>query len=64
MDWILGLREETGVPHTLAAFNVGTEKFGLMSQMSPKDPTAGGNPIPIDEASCRNLFEAAHEGRL
>jgi alcohol dehydrogenase class IV len=64
MDWILELRAQTGVPHTLAAFNVGTEKFDLMSQMSPKDPTAGGNPIPIDAASCRKLFEAAHEGRL
>ncbi len=64
MDWVLQLREETGVPHTLAAFNVGPEKFDLMSRMSPKDPTAGGNPIPLDEAACRKLFEAAYEGRL
>ena len=64
MDWILELRADTGVPHTLAAFNVGTEKFHLMSRMSPKDPTACGNPIPIDETSCRKLFEAAHAGRL
>ncbi len=64
MDWILELREETGVPRTLKAFNVGTEKFDLMSKMSPKDPTAGGNPIPIDEVACHKLFEAAYEGRL
>jgi alcohol dehydrogenase len=46
LDWILALRAETHVPHTLAEFKVGTEKFDLMSKMSPKDPTAGGNPVP------------------
>ncbi len=64
LDWVLELRAQTGVPHTLADFKVGTEKFELMSRMSPKDPTAGGNPRPIDEASCHQLFEAAHAGRL
>jgi alcohol dehydrogenase class IV len=64
LDWVLALRAETGVPHTLADFKVDTNKFDLMSRMSPKDPTAGGNPIPIDEASCRKLFEAAHAGKL
>ena len=64
LDWILALRAETQVPHTLAEFKVGTEKFDLMSKMSPKDPTAGGNPVPLDEAACRKLFEAAHAGKL
>jgi alcohol dehydrogenase class IV len=64
LDWVLALRAETGVPHTLADFKVGTDKFDLMSRMSPKDPTAGGNPMPIDEAACRKLLEAAHAGRL
>jgi alcohol dehydrogenase class IV len=64
LDWVLALRAETGVPHTLADFKIGPEKFELMSRMSPKDPTAGGNPIPLDEANCRKLFEAAYAGRL
>ncbi len=64
LDWVLELRAEIGVPHTLADFKIGTEKFELMSRMSPNDPTAGGNPRPIDAASCRRLFDAAHAGRL
>ena len=64
LDWVLALREETGVPHTLADFKVGTDKFELMSRMAPKDPTAGGNPVPLDEAASRRLFEAAWNGTV
>jgi hypothetical protein len=35
-----------------------------MSQMAPKDPTAGGNPVPIDAAICRELYEKAYAGQL
>ncbi len=64
LDWVLKLREETGVPHTLAGLNVDDSKFDMMSQMAPKDPTAGGNPVPLDEASCRKLYENALAGRV
>ena len=26
--------------------------------------TAGGNPVPIDAAICRDLYEKAHAGQL
>lgn len=64
LDWILQLRAETGVPHTLAAFKVDAGKFDLMSRMAPNDPTAGGNPMPLDQAASLRLFEAAHVGKL
>jgi len=64
LDWVLSLREETGVPHTLAGLGVDDSKFDIMSQMAPKDPTAGGNPLPLDEAVCRKLYENALAGRL
>jgi alcohol dehydrogenase len=35
-----------------------------MSRMAPQDPTAGGNPIPLDEAICRQLYEKALVGKL
>ena len=38
LDWMLTLREELGVPHTLAGLKVGDEKFDLMSAMAPEDP--------------------------
>jgi alcohol dehydrogenase len=35
-----------------------------MSRMAPVDPTAGGNPVPLDVAACRRLYEAAAAGRI
>lgn len=64
LDWVLKLREETGVPHTLGGLKVDDAKIDEMSRMAPNDPTAGGNPLPLDEATCRWLYEAAFAGRL
>ena len=64
VDWVLELRVALGVPHTLAGLKVGDDKFALMSQMAPKDPTAGGNPIALDEANCLALYRDALGGRL
>jgi alcohol dehydrogenase len=64
MDFVLDLRAALGVPHTLKDFKVDDTRFDLMSQMAPKDPTAGGNPLPIDAAACLKLYRAAYEGRL
>jgi alcohol dehydrogenase len=64
LDRILALREALGVPHTLAGLGVDDGKFELMSKMAPEDPTAGGNPLPLDEASARKLFEQALAGTL
>jgi alcohol dehydrogenase len=63
LDWILELRKTLDVPHTLAGLKVGDEKFALMSQMAPKDPTAGGNPVPLDATNCLALYRNALEGR-
>ena len=64
LDWIVKLREGLGVPHTLRGLGVDDKQLDRMSEMAPNDPTAGGNPIPIDTAACRRLYEEALEGRL
>jgi alcohol dehydrogenase class IV len=64
LAWVLELRTRIGVPHTLAGLGVDDAKFDLMSRMASKDPTAGGNPVPLDEAACRRLYEAAAAGRV
>lgn len=63
-DWVLALRAEIGVPHTLAGLKVGNENAALIARMAPKDPTAGGNPVPLDEAGARRIFDAALNGNL
>jgi alcohol dehydrogenase len=63
-DWVLTLRHEIGVPHTLAGLNVGDDKIDTIVAMAPKDPTAGGNPLPLDKHAARTIFRRALEGRV
>ncbi len=63
-DWILELRAAIGVPHTLPELGVGGENAGRIARMAPLDPTAGGNPVRLDEAAARRLFEAAMTGTI
>jgi alcohol dehydrogenase class IV len=64
LAWVLSLRAEIGIPQTLTGLKVDDAKFDLMSRMAPKDPTAGGNPLPLDEAACRRLYDNALTGKL
>ena len=64
MDFVMELRETLGVPHTLEALGVRNPDVGLMATMSPKDPTAGGNPVLLDEAASALLFERAISGTV
>ena len=47
MAWVLALRKEIGIPHTLRDLGVGTDRLDELSVMAAADPSAGGNPIPI-----------------
>ncbi len=64
LDWVLALRDELQIPHTLKDLGVGEERLDELSNMAAEDPTAGGNPIPVGAAELRTMFVAAIEGRL
>jgi alcohol dehydrogenase class IV len=64
LTWVLKLREDLQVPHTLKGLGVDDAKFALMSEMAPKDPTAGGNPVPFDQKAALQLYRDTLEGRL
>jgi alcohol dehydrogenase len=64
LDWVLALRRDLAVPHTLAGLKIGPERFEEMSAMAPEDPTAGGNPVPITKDSARRLYENALAGHV
>jgi alcohol dehydrogenase class IV len=64
LDYVLQLRNDLAVPHTLAGLKVDDQKFDLMSDMAPKDPTAGGNPVILDKAASLKLFKAALKGKI
>lgn len=64
LDLVMRLRSDTGVPHSLAELGVDDGKTALIAQMAVVDPSAGGNPLPLSEASVSQLFSDALHGRL
>jgi alcohol dehydrogenase class IV len=64
IDWVLRLREEVGVPHTLAGLKVDGGRIDEIAAAAEVDPTAGGNPVRFDRAAARQVFMAALDGKL
>jgi alcohol dehydrogenase class IV len=64
LDWVLALRAEIGIPHDLAGLNVDDRNIERIVAMAPNDPTAGGNPVLLDQRAARTIFKRALEGRL
>jgi alcohol dehydrogenase len=64
LDWTLALRQEIDIPHSLEGLGVDDRQAGLIAEMAIVDPTAGGNPVPLDLAGVRAIFDAALAGRL
>ncbi len=64
LDWVLALRAEIGIPHTLAGLDVDDRNIDRIVAMAPNDPTAGGNPVLFDKRAARTIFKRALEGRL
>ncbi|MFM9863536.1 MAG: iron-containing alcohol dehydrogenase [Micropepsaceae bacterium] len=63
-DFVLSLRDEIGIPHTLNGLNVDDAQAKLIAEMAIVDPTASGNPIALDVAGARRIFDMALNGDL
>jgi alcohol dehydrogenase class IV len=59
LELVMDLRETLGIPKRLSSMGVGTERVDEMIEMALRDPSCGGNPVPMDEAYTRALYEAA-----
>jgi alcohol dehydrogenase len=64
IDWVLRLREDLGVPHTLAGLQVDGARIDEIAAAAVVDPTAGGNPVKLDKAAATKIFTAALEGKV
>jgi alcohol dehydrogenase class IV len=64
IDWVLRLREDIGVPHTLAGLKVDGWRVDEVAAAAEVDPTASGNPIKFDRGAARKVFAAALDGKL
>jgi alcohol dehydrogenase len=64
LKWILALREEIGIPHTLADIGIDTSRLDEVAAMAIKDPSAGGNPIAFTEKQYKSLAKKCVAGAL
>jgi alcohol dehydrogenase class IV len=64
LNWIMSLRKNLGVPHTLAELGVKEADAKTIAKDAVKDPTAGANPRSLTEADFEQLTLAAIRGDL
>jgi alcohol dehydrogenase len=64
LEWVMELRREFKVPHTCRELGVEESRLDELSRMAAADPTAGGNPVPLDAAKLKGLFRAAMAGTV
>ncbi|MBI2382017.1 MAG: iron-containing alcohol dehydrogenase [Gammaproteobacteria bacterium] len=64
VTWVLALREELGIPHTLATLGIGEDCLDWIGEAAVQDPSAGGNPIAFDAGQYRELARRAINGLL
>jgi alcohol dehydrogenase class IV len=64
LAWVLKMRIELGIPHSLTHIGVSADKASIIGREAAIDPSAGGNPIPVNAAQLEHIFRAAVAGKL
>ncbi|MFP6582684.1 MAG: iron-containing alcohol dehydrogenase [Candidatus Hydrogenedentota bacterium] len=64
IDWVLALREEVGIQHTLAEISIQDDETERIGAMAVEDPSAGGNPIQFTKEQYAEIFRCALSGEM
>ena len=64
LDWILNMREEIGIPHSLAEIGIMDKRVNEISAMATVDPSSQGNPRVMGEEDYRTILSHAITGKL
>lgn len=64
MDWILWLRSEINIPHTLTEIGISAIDATKVASLSHSDPAASGNPTMFTIEQYQQLFLDAVNGKL
>src|SRR5208282_2429430 len=64
LAWVVALRGELKIPHTLAELGVEEKRIPELARMAAEDPNNGGNPPPLTAKDYEALFADAIRGRL
>jgi alcohol dehydrogenase class IV len=63
-EWLLVLRADAEIPNTLAELGVQEQDVPELAKNAALDPTAGTNPVPLDEENLSGLITRALTGEL
>ncbi|MDH5324253.1 MAG: iron-containing alcohol dehydrogenase [Gammaproteobacteria bacterium] len=64
IDWVLALRQEIGIPHTLTGIGVESGEITKIAAKAVADPSSAGNPKPMDAEQYGQILEHALGGSL
>ena len=64
MTWVLKLREQLAIPHTLADIGIDDSRAETVGKMAVEDPSSGGNPISFSAREYQQIFINAVKGVL
>jgi alcohol dehydrogenase class IV len=64
LDWVLDLRAELKIPHSIAALKVTEESLDFLAEEAFLDPNTPDNPRPADAVAMRRILAAALAGDL
>jgi len=64
IDYIIALRKELNIPHTLKEIDIDTDNAKEIGEMAFKDPSTPSNAKPVNAKDLEQLFRAAVSGDL
>lgn len=64
LKWVLDLRSQLGIPHTLAEIGIDEAQAERVGVMAVEDPSAGGNPIAFNAEQYSQIFLRAVRGDI
>jgi alcohol dehydrogenase class IV len=64
LEWVLALRQQVGIPHTLAEIGIDAAKAELVGRMAVADASSGTNPIGFSESEYADILRRAVAGTL
>jgi alcohol dehydrogenase len=64
LEWILSMRKDIGIVHTLAEIGIENPNFAHIGAMAVEDPSAGGNPIQFSADEYAAICEKGYNGTL
>jgi alcohol dehydrogenase class IV len=64
LDWVLALREQIGIPHTLKEIGVSEDAIEQLAPLAAMDPSCDSNPVPCTRDNMAQLYHHCITGSL